>query len=305
MAQKFRGRTTIIGSLTAADLIDSTDMTLTIPVTIGIPATLNYRGGSNSDGVIVGSILPAAVDYGYLFDSPAYTDDTTDINDADAGDVALLPSTETTSDKFYFGCVNPFCGIKITISQAGAVAGTAAASITWEYYNATTAAWASLETSAFADDSASFTTGTSTYFITFAPPAAWGTVAINSATAYWVRATCAVADFNTQPLATKAWLLEMTTECGTGVTIPFAGTITSVCMHATTVSGSTADTVFLLVNVTSGAYDTVTWTKTMPADTDTTVSLVVAADDQIAVMCLQEDGSTEFANASMILNVEL
>lgn len=305
MAQKFRGRTTITGALTAADLVDSTDMTLTLPVTIGIPATLNYRGGANSDGVIVGSLTAAAVDYAYLFDSPAYTDDTTDINDDGAGDVALLPATETTSDKFYFGCANPFCGIKITLSQAGAVSGTAASSITWEYYNGTTTAWTTLETSAFVDDSASFTAGTSTYLITFAPPSAWGTVAINSATAYWVRCTVAVADFTTQPLATQAWLLEMTESCGTGVRIPFAGTITAVQMHATTASGSTADTVFLLVNVTQGTYDTVTWTKTDPMDIDDTVSLAVDADDEVAVMVLQEDGSTEFASSSMILEVTL
>jgi len=303
MAQKFRGRTTITGALTAADLVDSTDMTLTIPVTIGIPATIASRGGANSDGVIVGSLTAAAVDYAFLFDSPAYTDDTTDMNDDGAGDVALLPATETTSDKFYFGCVNPFCGIKLTLSQAGVVAGTAAASITWEYY--TGSAWASIETSAFTDDSASFTAGTSTYFITFAPPANWTPTAIDDETAYWVRATCSVADFTTQPLATQGWLLELKAACGTGVRIPFAGTITAAQMHATTASAANNDTIFLLVNVTSGAYDTITWTKGDIMDIDDTVSLAVAADDEIALMVLQEDGSTEFANSSMILEVTL
>jgi hypothetical protein len=119
------------------------------------------------------------------------------------------------------------------------------------------------------------------------------------------RCTVAVADFTTQPLATQAWLLELAASCGTGVRIPFAGTITAAQMHATTASASNNDTVFLLVNVTSGAYDTITWTKADIMDIDDTVSLAVAADDQVALMVLQEDGSTEFASSSMILEVTL
>jgi hypothetical protein len=76
-------------------------------------------------------------------------------------------------------------------------------------------------------------------------------------------------------------------------------------MHATTASATNNDTVFLLVNVTSGAYDTITWTKGDIMDIDDTVSLAVTADDEVALMVLQEDGSTEFASSSMILEVTM
>jgi len=63
--------------------------------------------------------------------------------------------------------------------------------------------------------------------------------------------------------------------------------------------------VFLLVNVTQGTFDTVTWTKEVIADRDATVSLAVAAGDEVALMLLQEDGSTEFSGSSVILELYL
>ena len=64
---------------------------LVIPITLPITATLANRGGAASDGVLVGSLTPSAITYAYLFDSPTYTDDTTDANSAGASDVSLYP----------------------------------------------------------------------------------------------------------------------------------------------------------------------------------------------------------------------
>ena len=60
-----------------------------------------------------------------------------------------------------------------------------------------------------------------------------------------------------------------------------------------------------MINVTQGTFDTFTWTKTDIMDRDTTVSLAVTAGDEIAIQMVQEDGSTEFAGGSLILEVTL
>ena len=275
---------------------------LVIPITLPITATLANRGGAASDGVLVGSLTPSAITYAYLFDSPTYTDDTTDANSAGASDVSLYPATETTSDKFYFGCSVPFCGLRIDMGTAGVATGGGATSTLWEYYNGTT--WATIEAGfSFVDDSVGFTAGTSSYFTTFVPPPLWAKVSVNSASAYWLRASVAVADYTTTPLATRIYTLRPT--AGSGVRMPFAGHIGAVQMHATTASATNNDSVFLLINVTQGTWDTVTWTGADIMDRDTTVSLDVAAGDEVALMMLQEDGTTEFAGGSMILEVEL
>ena len=297
------GAVTCATVATGARGVPAASLGISIPITLAIPTTLAVRGGSASDGVLVGSLTPAAVDYALLDDGGAYTDEATDINDAGASDVGLFPATETIDDGFLFGCDNKFCGVKVTVGTAGVVGGTAAATLTWEYYNGTV--WGTIEASSFLDDSASFTAGTSTYFITFVPPADWAASTIDSQEAYWLRANVDVADITTTPLATQAWLLELGAACGTGVRMPMAGTINAAQCHATVASGSTADTVFLLVNVTQGTFDTVTWTKEVVADRDATVSLAVAAGDEVALMLLQEDGSTEFGGSSVILELYL
>ena len=289
----------------ADDQVTTGKMAMTIPITLAIPATLANRGGSNSDGVLVGLLTPQAIDYAVADDGGAFTNETTAANNATDNDVTLLPATEDVNDAYYFGQAGKFCGIKLDMGTQGVSGGGGAAAITWEYYNGAT--WATLETSQFVDDSAGFTAGTDTYFITFTPPSDWAQVAVDpgglNLTAYWVRARCAVADYTTVPLGKQVWILEL--NAGEGVRMPFAGTISAIQAHATTNSATNNDSVFLVINLTQGTFDTFVWTKGDPMDRDTTVSLAVAAGDEIAVMMVQEDGTTEYASASLILEVAL
>jgi len=322
MGTKIKGRVELTGSLTAPSMVDTADvaleaietalidddavttpkMTLTVPITVGLSATLANRGGAASDGVLVGTLTASAVDYALAADGAVFTDETTEANSAGANDMTLIPTTDVVNDAYYFGQDAIFSGIKLNMGTAGVVAGTAAASLTFEYGDGA-ATWATLETSQFVDDSTSYTAGTSTYFITFTPPADWVASTVDAQSAFWVRARCAVADYTTTPIGTQAWILQCSV--GSGIVMPFAGTISAVQAHATTASATNADSVFNLINITQGTVDTFTWSGADVMERDATVSLAVAASDQIAIQMVQEDGSTEFAGASLILEVTL
>jgi hypothetical protein len=217
-----------------------------------------------------------------------WTDDTTDINSAGAGDVALLSTYPLVDNSFSFGADAPFCKLKVTISQA-----RAAGTLAWEYWSG--AAWATLTTQ---DNSATWSTGASTYIISWVPPADWAANTVNSQEAYWVRCRVTAAGGSQQPLATQGWLMDMTT--GSGIAVNGAFTAGRVQMRCQTKSGTTADSKFLLVNMTQGTWDDFTWTKADVTDSDT-VSLAFAGDDELAIVQVIEDGSTEFANTQLFV----
>ena len=208
----------------ANDAVTTALMTLTLPVTLCIPTTLANRGGSASDGVLVGALTPEAVQFAFADDGGAFTDETTEANSAGANDMTLLPAVETTSDHYYFGMDDVFCGLKLTIGTQGVSGGGGAAAITWEYWSG--AAFVTLETSQFLDDSVGFTAAPGTYFTTWTIPADWAATEINSQSAFWVRARCAVADYTTTPIGTQCWILSP--DVGQGVRMPFAGTISAI-----------------------------------------------------------------------------
>ena len=72
-----------------------------------------------------------------------------------------------------------------------------------------------------------------------------------------------------------------------------------------TASATNNDSIFQIINVTTGIYDTFTWTGADIMDRDATVSVAVAVGDEIVVQMVQEDGTTEFADVSLILEVAL
>jgi hypothetical protein len=225
-----------------------------------------------------------------------WTDDTTDMASAGAGDVALLPTYAVVGDAAYFGDADKFCKVAVTISQAR----TGTATLTWEYWNGT--AWAAI--TVFEDASAGFSTGTSSYVFSFQPPTAWAACTAangpNGEAGYFIRCRMsAKTTYTAQPLATIGSLKGF---AGTGLKALATGTVASIQAFAGTVSGSTGDSVFLIVNVTQGTYVAFTWTKATAALL-ATISLAVTADDQLALVQVGEDGSTEFANVNWVVNL--
>jgi hypothetical protein len=167
------------------------------------------------------------IGFAFLDDGGAFTDDTTDANNATANDVPLMPAVEAVNDAFYFGenfsTSSPFNALLINIGTVG-VGGT----IAWEYWNGS--AWVSLTVT---DNTVGFTASGSNY-VTWTEPGDWAAVAVNAQTRYWVRARVTAANFTTIPLATQIW-------CGrypTSLTNTTDGDATTSANVATVISTS-------------------------------------------------------------------
>lgn len=225
----------------------------------------------------------------------AWTDDTIDLNDAGAGDVALLPAYPVVGDLFAFVMAEKFCKLKLTTSQAR----TGTATVTPKYWNGTT--WATLTC---IDDSVGYTATAGTHFLHFVPPTDW--VANTAANGPNGQAGFAIVleltaktSVTAQPLATRAYALPLKTGAS-GFPAPKSGAFTRFDWNAGTISGTTADTTLLLVNVTLGTFVTLTITKGV-AFGGAAISARHAMEHQYALVQVGEDGSTEFADLDLYL----
>ena len=72
-------------------------------------------------------------------------------------------------------------------------------------------------------------------------------------------------------------------------------------MNALTASASNGDSQFILVNTTQGTFDAFTWTKADAMD-NATISLTMAASDELALVQITEDGTTEFADGTFVVS---
>lgn len=231
-------------------------------------------------------------------ESASWTDDTTDFTDAGTGDVDLLPSKPKVGDGIYLGHAEKFCKVKVTTSQAR----TGTATITLKYWDGDS--WEAVTT--LDDDSVGWSATAGTHTIHFVPPSDWvANTASNGpngqAGFFVVMELTALTDVTAQPQATQGWVLPMVTG-GDGFFCPVSGTVSKIFANAHTNSATNADSVFLLVNVTSGKFVVFTWTKGDQFDSEV-VTLAVAANDGLAVVQITEDGTTEFADASMQLRI--
>ncbi len=134
--------------------------------------------------------------------SSTFVDETTDINSAGDGDVALFPSSEAVGDYCAFGMDGRVA--QITFNYANGTAGVGG-TVTWEYWNGTT--WAAL--SDVVDATAGFTTAAADDLtVTWTVPAAWKTTTLNSTEElYYVRADV-TGEYSTNPIIDHAEVLD-------------------------------------------------------------------------------------------------
>jgi uncharacterized protein YuzE len=270
----------------------------TIPLSIWLDGTMAERGGALSNGLLVGEFTLAIFDHAFADDGTVFTDETTEAGDAGANDMTLMPAAggEAVGDAYYFGNATKFAGMKIVIGTSG-VGDT----VLFEYWNGT--AWTNLATAhKLVDDTSGLTVGPSTVFVTWEVPTDWTTKTVNSVTEYWMRIRVSAANFGTSAIGTQAWVLDIST--GLGIAVPCYGKIQKASFSCLTISGTDADTVFQIINFTQGTVDSITFTKGTEADTDATVDLDVDKGDIIGIQLVQEDGTTEFANIQLVLEIE-
>jgi hypothetical protein len=225
-----------------------------------------------------------------------WTDDLTDLTDAGTGDVALLPAIPAgVDDAFYFGYTAPFCKIKLVYSTA--LVGTN--TILLEYWNGS--AWGTVTT--YDDDTAGYVTTAGTQYIHFVPPSDWAANTAangpNSETGYIVRMRMsALTSYTTAPVGTSATIYPLLTGASGMAAPPLAGNTINVAFNAGTKSATNTDSVFIVVNTTTGEWASATWTKATVTDS-VTATLRTTRGDEIALVQITEDGTTEFADANI------
>ncbi len=237
--------------------------------------------------------------YVEMVSTSGYTDDTTDFNDAGAGDVALLPLTPAVGDGFFIGHSDPFCKLKLNLSQAM----VATLTIVWKYWNGS--AWTAITT--IEDKTAGWTAGTSTYMVSFLAPSDWAANSTangpNSQAGYFVVAeVTAFTSMTTQPLLTQGWVFPNVTGALPFAEAPHNGNVTKAIFSADTVSATNADSIFGVINTASGAMRAVTFTQATQADSGT-MTLPVLSQEGLVLVQIQEDGTTEFADVNVQLSV--
>ena len=128
------------------------------------------------------------------------TDYTTEINEATANDVHLLPTTVaglTVHDAFYFGLDQKWDQLWLDIG----VPGVGNYALAHEYWNGT--AWALL--SGVIDNTSEFTIAGKNN-IKWTRPGDWALTVVDAKDLYWIRArVISVVTYTTQPLGTQGW----------------------------------------------------------------------------------------------------
>lgn len=268
------------------------DTLFTRPITFLLAGTLGCKGGPASDGVLAGAITQQAIAAFKMYDNSdgSFVTDTTDINSAGASDAALYPATASAGCANYWGMSTKWCRAAVTVGTADNTNMVTVA----EYWNGT--AWATL-TLTFDETALMQPAATGVKCFAFIPPSDWVKCTVDNTSAYWVRFR--ISEYTAQttiPLATRAYATDFSH--GTGLAWPESGTLRKLQWTVGTLSGSTADSKFLFINLTKGTFDDLTCTKATAIGSGT-AALAITENDQVVVQQVQGDGSTEFANMTI------
>lgn len=130
---------------------------------------------------------------------PTFVDQTSSFNDSTAANFTPFPTAEATGDYVAIGSDTTFS--RVIFNAAGGTAGVGGV-VTWEYWNGS--AWTAL--SGVVDGTTGFTAGvTDGQTLSFTVPSDWATLALNSVTAYYIRARVTTV-YTTNPVYDQGFL---------------------------------------------------------------------------------------------------
>ena len=111
----------------------------------------------------------------------------------------------------------------------------------------------------------------------------------------------ALTSVTATPVATQGWVYPLSTGAS-GIDAPMSTATIKVSFSAGTISGTAADSKFLVLNTSRGEFAAVIWTKADAQDEDTG-TLQVVKNDELAVVQVTEDGTTEFADCNISITL--
>jgi len=215
----------------------------------------------------------------------------------------LFPDTEAIGDYALFGAAAPFGVIRIDVSATAATYGADA--IKWYYWNGDewsllTIIWDDTNTTPAAAGLRPFMQDGN---IVFSAPTDWAAVEIDGQSAYWVKANVYAAQLTQIPLldSLEHYIITDTN----AFSCPYDGEIGEGRFTFVTNSGSTDHADVILCNLSSGACSAIKvitkalYQGVVIADFD----LLVSAGDHLAIYGTDEDGTTEYANGQLELDI--
>lgn len=303
--QRFRNGLQSSAELTldaGADFVDQGELnvqgaSVKIPMTIWLVGTLGHDTGTETDGVLIGKFTQTAAicfqDDGGSFTS-FISECATGTNDID-----FLPAVAEVNDAFYIGhATQPFATVNMDTTSG--VQGSTSMTVVWEYWDGD-----SWETLTFGlQEVVDFDESVGDYYNTFQPPSDWASTSVNSTAGYYIRMRVSAFTSSGTDAAGDTITLGLTNS-GVGMNMPTSGKITETSWSAVTVSAGNNDSDFLLLNLTAGTHTIITYTKALKADSDDPTDLTITAGDDLLLMQLDQDGSTEYANVNLVLYLEL
>lgn len=254
------------------------------------------------------TLLPVVAqwDNGESADAQA-TNYTTEAAESTDNDVICYPTTPEIEDSFHLGAAEKFHAVLIGISTQ---ANLGSVTTIWEYTDNASDATSFATLTPLADETTAMQVGgTGDKLLTFVPPSDWAKVIMSGETTspldvakYWIRCRMSVfGSSTTEPLVDQIWFYFGSTFTH-GLEMPTAGNIDAVYFNFRTASAGNADSIFLLWNITQDTFQSYTKTKATYAQ-KVTGTLAVAENDLIAIMQVTEDGSTEFADGDIQLQL--
>lgn len=198
------------GPYASVDEVEDAGFTSSAAPTVYYAAVAAFGVANPVDAIYIGRKIPSTggpLDKVWQVDAsgaPDYVDETTDANDAGAGDWAIFPTAEAVGDYMLIGQTVPFASI--TFSCAGGTAGVDGGSLALAYEFWDGAAWTAL--SGVTDGTTMFTAGaTAGQVFSFTQPSTWAQVAINgSDPLYYIRFRITAGSYSTNPLYTLGFV---------------------------------------------------------------------------------------------------
>jgi hypothetical protein len=202
------------GPYTTVAAVEDAGFTSSAAPTIYYAASAAFGVANPVDAFYIGRKIPSTggtIDQAWQVDAsgaPDYVDETTDANDAGAGDWAIFPTVEAIGDYMLIGQTVPFASV--TFSSAAGTAGVDAGSLAMAYEFWDGAAWTAL--SGVSDGTTMFTAvaGAGQVFA-FTQPSTWSAVALGSGAPgaiprYYIRFRITAGAYSTNPLYTSAYI---------------------------------------------------------------------------------------------------
>jgi len=216
----------------------------------------------------------------------------------------IFPDTELEGDFAIFGAASPFGILRFDVSATAATYG--ADSVGWTYWNGDTWAtlttvWDDTNTTPEADANRPFMQDGQ---IVFSAPSDWVKSTIDDQSAYWVKASV-IAGFNITQIPLLDSHEHYILTCTTGCEVPADGELVRARYSFVTPSASNADSKFVMVNLTDGTCGSiVTATKAISTSQEIAdLGMTVTAGDVIAIYGTDEDGTTEYADGTMQIDL--